>query len=402
MRLLGVLLISAVVNHSTARACSCSQLTWAPACQLVSRAQVVFLGTVLRGEPNPPPRTFMSTRVYRLQVDRTYKGLAPGLGEITIGPVTPCQTAYAIGRQYLMFANVLRTGPHSQVYVSDECSGSRLAQFAKGDIEFLESALQGKSSTRVYGKTLQWVWSLGRHDDNDNAPVAGALVTLQSEKESRTQISGADGSYLFDRLVPGDYTLAARLTPFVPDPPSQAVTVAPGGCVEAFLQLEPQTELSGYAADHNGAPAAKTKIELLRKGSTGNWYSTSQFWTYTNSQGHFKFEDIPTGQYLLGHEIRHALSVDSAIPTTYYPGVSEQVKARVITLAANNPLRGVRIALSPRDRPRQVTIKVTRPDGKPPGSHLLQIFVNDQLIENIGGISYIASAISAPPTNPLW
>jgi hypothetical protein len=41
-----------------------------------------------------------------------------------------------------MFAGVLRTGPHSQVYLSGECSGSRLAQVAKGDIEFLESALQ--------------------------------------------------------------------------------------------------------------------------------------------------------------------------------------------------------------------------------------------------------------------
>ena len=63
-------------------ACSCSYKAQAHACELTNRTEIVFLGTVVAAQPDPviPERT--NLRVYRVRVDRAFKGL----------PLRRCQT----------------------------------------------------------------------------------------------------------------------------------------------------------------------------------------------------------------------------------------------------------------------------------------------------------------------
>jgi hypothetical protein len=92
------------------------------------------------------------------------------------------------------------------------------------------------------------------------------------------------------------------------------------GCVEKFLRLAARASITGTLKLENGNPAAKTRVEILRKNLSGDWYATYQFWKQTDEQGRFTFDELPAGDYLLGHEIwRDKPSNYSAHGTRYFP-----------------------------------------------------------------------------------
>jgi hypothetical protein len=353
-------------------ACSCAPIVSAPACQLVGSSPIVFLGTV--GE--------LEGDVYRFRVDRAYKGLADGVKEILIDPdnATSCRAEYRVGKEYLMFA--------TQSHGAGECSGSRPVEWAAKDIEFLDYFARGQTITRVYGKTLQWVDGFGRTREEEQAPAVGALVRLQSKDKSWESVSGPDGNYSFDGLEPGQYTITATSgAVYGLLRRSHEVDVTRGGCSENFIELRTRTEVSGVVLDSRGAAASKMQVELRRRNSDGRWSGTSRFWTYSDQTGRFKFEDIPTGDYLLGHEIATGRpGINSAVPTAYYPGVADEKDAIVVHLEPNQKVQDLKLRLPRPHTPRPITVVVIGADGKPPGDHLLQISANDELVRNIGGL----------------
>ena len=387
---LGLALLVCALTVRVLPGCSCAPIAFGPACQLIGRTPVVFVGTVFRAEPDETMPDDPSARVYRVRVDKIYKGLPAGTREITLNPenFTSCRTEYSVGEQYLIFAAAppLR-GSERQTYLAGGCSGSRRIEWAREDLAFLDEFAAGQSQTRVYGKILQWVDSFDRQDSDEKVPVAGARVTLRSKSYQWKAAAGQDGAYSFLGLQPGEYAIAATdpRTGFAAEP--QHVELSVGGCAEQFIQLPSHTELSGVALQYNGLAARKTRIELLRRSTTGKWYGTYQFSSQTDKAGRFKFEGIPTGEYLLGYELwGQQPAIDSPIPTTYYPGVANEPEATVIRLDANQKVRNAALKLRRPDTPRRLTVLISLPNGSPPGKHLLQIFANHQLVRSIGGI----------------
>lgn len=402
MRSIGRASIVGILALHTLWPCSCSPAAYGPACQRVGGSSTILLGTVLSAQADPRSPAATSRRIYRVQVDRAFKGLEQGTSEILINPdnFTSCGTLYRIGKQYLFFAQKLPSNVGQEAeYIAGGCSGSRLANGASADLEFLEKYATGRSSTRVYGKALQWVDSLGPTRETEQAPAEGAKVKLRSGDEEWNAVSGSDGAYSFDDLRPGKYTISAAHEKLGSVFGPQAIEVTLGGCAEKFISLPPYTRLAGVALDHNGEVAARQRIEVLRKNASGEWYFTVPFWTRTDEAGRFKFEGIPTGEYLLGYSVwgGHP-SHDSSLPTSYYPGVDDREKATVLRLDAGQELSGLTFKLLKPDTPRRITVRVTWPDRRPPGSHLLQIFANNELVENVGGRLPQDQATSSPET----
>src|SRR5215471_14095796 len=150
------LLLFVFMNAGGSRAsgCSCTPEASAPACQLIARAQIVFLGESFELIPDPRDA---GSRLYRFRVDRVYKGLHPSTKEVLVnsGFGTSCQNEYSTGTNYLMFASGSSENP--LIVFAGMCSGSRRAEYAQSDVEFLEDYVNGKTTTAVYGKVLQWV-----------------------------------------------------------------------------------------------------------------------------------------------------------------------------------------------------------------------------------------------------
>jgi hypothetical protein len=372
-----------LITGSEANACSCSPEADAPACQLISQSEVVFLGESLElvGDPR-----YMRGKLYRFRVERIYKGLDPGTREVMVNPgaFTSCETSYTPGVKYLMFAGATSRNPLR--LAAWLCSGSRPTESNKADVEFLEQYVQGKTRTEVFGKVLQWVTDIGRPRDDESAPLQGAKVTLKSANHRYTVLSQFDGSFRFSRIPEGNYEISASLAPYIPEPSSYKVSVSKGACNEVFIQLMARSEIAGVLLGHDGRPVKKERIELLRRNRRGEWYSTYNMRADIDEQGRFRFRDIESGDYLLGHEIwRNQPSDWTAWPTLYYPGVSDRTKAQVITVAPRQKIDDLTITLLPPHKERKITIKVVWPDGRPPGKNLLQIFNQVGLVRNLEG-----------------
>lgn len=158
--------------------------------------------------------------------------------------------------------------------------------------------------------------------------------------------------------------------------------------MRAWFLLEAEAGISGRVTTHEGTPARKVRIELLRKHYSGGWYSDAAFWTETNADGNYRFKRLPVGEYLLGYSIWSDLPYDdSALPTWYYPRVGDRAKAKILHLRPLQTVQNINLTLGKPDTPRKIRIQVVWPDGSPPGDHLLQISNQGGLLVNLEGKS---------------
>ncbi len=342
----------------------------------------MFLGESLEFVPDPSGEGW----VYRFRIHRVYKGLDNTLSEVLLNPenFTSCNFRYLIGKRYLVFADIMMQKP--LVLIAGSCSGSRIASDHRSDVDFLERYIRGATETEVNGKVLQWVTWIGLPKEVESAPLGGVAIWLERPNQRFTTVSQPDGSFRFTGIPPGQYQLSAKLDPYLPDPAIYQVSVEKGGCNEVFVQLKAQSGIEGTLYKSDGEPAANTRVELLRKQHSGKWYYTFKMWAQTNENGQFRFEDIESGEYLLGYEIWSKYPADhSPYPTHYYPGVSDLTQAEVITILPQQTLRNLSLTLPQPQAERKITIKVIGLDGKPPGTNRLQVSTKSGFIKNLEG-----------------
>jgi Carboxypeptidase regulatory-like domain len=374
-QLVGFILLSYLMVQPI-QACSCAPGADGPACQLISSRDVVFLGESM---------SITGDGLYRFHIERVYKGLKPNTREIFVAATFgSCSTSYPVGHRYLIFANTLKGD--SKIVSSIMCSGSRSAEGNQDDIDFLDNYIQGKTKTAVFGKVLQWVTHIGLPREDESAPLEGATVLLVDSKNKFLATSQSDGSFDFSGIPPGDYQLSAKLEGYTADPLSYKVSVAKSCCDQVFIQLNAGCVIEGKLLTHEGKPAADTRMELLHKNQKGEWYSTYKMWKQTDANGNFRFENMQSGEYLLGHEAwGDSPSNYTPYPAYYYPGSTDRSQAQILTLAPKQILKDLNLTLPPPHKKRNITIKIVMSDGGPPGSNLLQIFSQNDLIRNLEG-----------------
>jgi hypothetical protein len=342
------------------------------ACEAIIDTQIIFLGENLEFIPDPQ---HSGNYLYRFHIENVYKGLPLDTREVLVdgGNFSSCGTEYPIGKRYIIFGSGGTGNP--PVVISDLCSGSRYADTNQEDIDFLESYKRGEHQTRVYGKVGQG--GLVNKGDfwDEGAILAGATVVLENAEHRFSVLSQADGSYQFVGIPEGKYRLSARLEPYIPAPPFEEVIVRDRGCSPVSITLKANCTIEGTLLDSNGKPLVKEQVELLHKGLTGEWEAVSRWWAQTDERGMFRFSELATGEYLLGHEIRYDYPAGSSpFPTHYYPGVRERSRAEIIHLSSvGQKVKGLKLKLPPPHIGRKIMVRVVTADGTPIGSHRLQV-----------------------------
>ncbi|HEV8145971.1 MAG TPA: carboxypeptidase regulatory-like domain-containing protein [Bryobacteraceae bacterium] len=365
-------------------ACSCSPLASAPGCQLIASTPVVFLGTVTAIEPDPMWPRAPRARIYRFRVERAYKGLDPKTTSILVDPdnLTTCGTAYRAGGKYIIFGG--GSPRDKSVVMSSQCSGSRLAANYPDDVRFLDQYSDGKSITKISGRVVQWLGRIGWPDPEEIASVPQAVVTLEAYGFKQELSSGLSGQFTFAPVKPGSYRLTAESKGY--GTVTSSVQVDAGACTEAFPVLPGRATIAGTVRTSDDKPAAKKRVELVRRSDSGKWYSTYQFWATSKTDGSFEFNELPTGDYLLGHEIWHDRpSQSSPYPVSYFPGVPLREEAEVISVLPGQRRDGLALRLDPPHKERPIHVEVVWPGGQPARENLLQLFDRLALIQNIGG-----------------
>jgi EmrB/QacA subfamily drug resistance transporter len=123
------------------------------------------------------------------------------------------------------------------------------------------------------------------------SPVPGAVATLADAAGDvvGTRATGSDGSYLFDELVPGAFTLLISAEGY--QPVALGVTVPGTGQHRQDVALVGGSRLRGVATVGDGRAVPDARITLLDR--AGNVVAM----TTTDDTGEYAFSDLPEGDY---------------------------------------------------------------------------------------------------------
>jgi hypothetical protein len=174
-----------------------------------------------------------------------------------------------------------------------------------------------------------------RRSFTNGKPVGDAVVIAHGWLNHLKYVTKTDaqGRYEFSPLPAGRYTISVRpIGSFRAD--GGSVEVSPHGCWDLFLTHEPEGRISGYVRNLDGSPVAGA--DVLMSNVNGSQWST----LHADAKGHFQFESLQPGRYLIGirlggHYLDQQSSGTPPAASIYYPGVRTLGEAMPITLRAD-------------------------------------------------------------------
>ncbi len=369
------------LTWSTVLACSCAAPR--PACRRIDRFDYAFLGRVLA--TNETRDAEGGPYWYRFSVDEAFKGLAPEVRELIVDPdnSTTCHRSFEVGRLYLVVgdrsplnglaADAARTsgalgGPKgvpagSPIVSTGQCTGTMLAEYAAEDLDYLRRYKSGQVQPYVYG-------SVRSHADegmwDPRLPgLPGTFLHLTGAGLDRTVTAGVDGRFEIAGLAPGSYELTAAAPGYFPASPDYEVNVPAQGCGYVDIAMLSHGSFTGTVTKPDGSPARDVAVEYRYAGAEILNLPLRKRSTRTNEKGEFFFPTVPPGDYHLGVHIDSAPNSGERIAPAYWPGVAGEAEAGILHLELNEQKAGLRIALGPAAKCRQVKVKVLWPDGRP-------------------------------------
>jgi hypothetical protein len=229
----------------------------------------------------------------------------------------------------------------------------------------------------------------------DDLPLGRARIIISSPTlpEARVAISGADGTFAFDRLPAGSYSLAASRSGYAPQshmearPPS--IVLADGQSVKGIdVALLPAGVIAGRILDEDQKPFAGAIVDaLVPRTLDGQATLVAVATTESDDRGEFRLSGLAAGQYYVSaFDPAFANVGDESGPlryaATYYPGVaSVEQAARVAVTPGAEPAAGISITLK-LVRPAHVSGRITPPDRR-------QLVSAAMIMTHAGGASAI-------------
>jgi hypothetical protein len=241
-------------------------------------------------------------------------------------------------------------------------------------------------------------------DAHSGAALARASVQIAEVKErseSRTITADDTGSFSFEGVSPGKYSLTAQRHGYIEqsyeehDQYSTAIAVGPGlNSEDLIFKLNAEGIISGTVTDEAGEPVRGAQVRLFQDEDTNGVRTTRQRETVTtDDRGVYEISSLRPGAYFLvvtGHpwyaqrlrqmpapgqtqdqDNTQSQNLDVAYPTTFYPGVTDQDAATPIpikggdrlqadiTLAAQPAMR-LRLSAAPGDLRRGVSVALNQ------------------------------------------
>ena len=203
--------------------------------------------------------------------------------------------------------------------------------------------------------------------DPDGQPVKKALIELiaenQSEAGNYTAVTGPDGAFRIENIVPGRYHLFTERTGLLDTDKQRGrtegriLTLTAGQEVnDIHLRLLAAAVIRGLVTDEDGDPLANVEVTALRQtfvAGHNHWEQAGA--ERTNDLGEYRIANLPSGNIYLsvspppdfktliesgGAGAREATAPEKPAPptyqTTYYPGTTDRGQASPIQLHAGD------------------------------------------------------------------
>ena len=201
--------------------------------------------------------------------------------------------------------------------------------------------------------------------DPGSEPVKKALVELIAENQAQggdyTAVSGADGAFRIENILPGRYRLFVERTGLLdtdkshPRSEGRVLALAAGQELKNVnVRLQAAAVLRGRVTDEDGDPLPNAEVTVLRQ----TFVSGHRHWEQagaerTNDLGEYRVANLPAGSVYVsvspppdfkslieaggaGADARHSASASTSYQTTYYPGTSDRSQATPLQLHAGD------------------------------------------------------------------
>jgi 5-hydroxyisourate hydrolase-like protein (transthyretin family) len=340
-------------------ACQCAGSR--PPCEAYWDASAVFVGTVTfsttttikQGDFEP------TKRLVRFQVDRQLRGVEGTEVEVLTGlGDADCGYGFRLGGQYLVYAY----RNEEKLLSTSICTRTRLLSESSADIEYTRGLSKAAPGGTISGEVR--LRHAGQVYGDKLPPIQDVRILFEGSNKHFESKTNPAGKYTISGLPPGTYKVKIVLPEGLSIYNSEVeVRVYDRGCGQAFFFVEPDTRLKGRVLDAQGMAAADVLMELVPVKREEVAFPS---FVRTDKDGRYEIKLLRPGRYLLG--VRIAGSAGSTyvpFPQTYFPGVSDQSQATVISISEGQRIELDELILPPRFIERTLNGIVVDSDGKP-------------------------------------
>jgi hypothetical protein len=322
-------------------------------CTLLKDTRAVFVGSLTEEAPR-----------YRFHVDEKLKGVTSDYFDLEPYP----SGHFEIGKQYLVFADVVRLEDGEHFY-AQECGLTSELTYAQAVLQQARAEKKGKRNAAVYGMLLRKLdIGAGVLDEDYVRPLAGVVVTFQSGVKSFEAKTDEHGAYAFEALPKGTYRVSADLpstlevAQFGREP--SVFELPDRFCYENDITAMPTGQISGRVIGPDSAPLRDTSVDLYRADQYGKEQAGAS--ADQDESKPFEFAHVPAGDYLLVFNQRDQADPDAPFPRTFYPNALDRGSAQIIHLEDGQQIMNADIHLRRVAMPtRKVTVHLLWDGGKP-------------------------------------
>ena len=181
-------------------------------------------------------------------------------------------------------------------------------------------------------------------------PVGRALVQVPAPGQ-KAQFTGADGTFVFTGLPPGNYWPSARKPGFFedtePEIPARTPLLSPEQNEPIILKLLPEATIFGEVKDENGVPLEGVTVRAQQwQVPNGEKELVPVGNARTDDQGNFRLAELRPGRYYLSfpstnnggwsttYQLTSRKQEEEGYGAQFYPGVPDLESAAVIEIQA--------------------------------------------------------------------
>jgi 5-hydroxyisourate hydrolase-like protein (transthyretin family) len=249
----------------------------------------------------------------------------------------------------------------------------------------LREAVKNPTGVRLFGKVSESIKDPFADGWRQSKPLKGIRLRVEQltgKKRVYSVVTNGEGKYEVPTIPAGTY----RVTPMLPlntktsEYSLEPFDVKDRGCVVRDFTVENDSRVAGRLVDADGKPVKGVQVELLPAfgRSSDSWTGGDRDWT--EEDGRFEFEEVPTGSYVLAVNRIDAPDDDAPFPTAFYPNTQQRAAAAILEVGRGQKISELVFRLPARLDSRAVHGIVTWADGRPAVN--VEVYLED--VERLG------------------
>ena len=353
----------------TSLACDC-RFGGGPPCEEFWKADAVFSGTVTALSIISTQETDTSGDQYtirrvvaRFSIEDSFRGIRGAETEVLTGMGGgDCGYQFKKGERYLVYANYNHR-LDNKLYAGI-CGRTRLLTDAAEDLRYFQNLPGAGSGSSILGEVMLHSVPLNEEGKFNRKPMEGIRIVVKGQNGFVQALTDKDGRYLIAGLEPGVYKIHPDLPANLYERSPSEIKVIDRGCVGVDFWAALNGKIRGRVVDSNGQPVVGVKVDIVpANGATSESMPGKS--RFTNEEGHYAFDWIPPGSYLLGVNLIGSTDAQCPRQRTYYPGVPYSSDAQAIAIGEGQELQDYDLQLPPQPPERTIEGVVVWPDGRP-------------------------------------